>query len=114
MLLFAAGESYPFLESSDPCVPTPILNWKEDKSLRNQCRIVLRDAIIMSNNHNQNLFEATKPLEIPNLLKDYILFSVSLDDDKEQFDTKFPPKKQDVEDNSKCCLFPLELRDMYL
>ena len=114
MLLFAAGESYPFLESSDRCVPRPILNWKEDKSLRNQCRIVIRDAIIMSNNHNQNLFEATKPLPIPNLLKDYILFWVSPDDDKEEFDTKFDKKKEDVEDDNKCCLFPLGQRDMFL
>ena len=114
MLLFAAGESYPFLESLDPCVPRPILNWKEDKSLRNQCRIVIRDAIIMSNNHNQNLFEATKPLDIPNLFKDYILFWVSPDNDQEEFDTKFSKKKEDVEDDNKCCLFPLGLRDMFL
>ena len=94
MLLFAAGESYPFLESSDRCVPRPILDWNEDKSLRNQCRIVIRDAIIMSNNHNQNLFEATKPLPIPNLLKNYILFWVLPDDDKEEFDKKFDKKKR--------------------
>ena len=48
----------------------------------------------MSNNHNQNLFEATKPLPIPNLLKDYILFWVSPDDDQEEFDTKFNKKKR--------------------
>ena len=77
MLLFAAGEKYPFLESSDECVPTPILNARQDMSLKNQCRSMIRDTIIMTNNH-ENLFEATKPLLIPTLLKDYILFWVSL------------------------------------
>lgn len=114
MLLFAAGEDYPFLETPDRCVPRPILDWKEDKSLRNQCRIVIRDEIIMSNNHNQNLFEATKPLPIPNLLKDYILFWVSPHDDQEQFDTKFNKEEEDVEDDNKSCLFPLGQRDMFL
>ena len=61
MLLFAAGEKYPFLESSDKCVPTPILNAQEDMSLKNQCRSMIRDTIIMTNNH-ENLFEATKKI----------------------------------------------------
>ena len=59
------------LESSDRCVPTPILNAKEDMSLiksfvvvafhkeyDNQCTVLCNHEI---------LFEATKPLQIPTL-----------------------------------------------
>ena len=113
MLLFVAGEYYPFLESSDRCVPTPILNAKEDMSLRNQCHSIIRNMIIMTNNH-ENLFEATKTLQIPTLLRDYILFSVSLDDDKQDFYDKLDKTEQYAEDDNKCCLFLLGLRDMFL
>ena len=112
MLLFGAGEKYPFLESSDECVPTPILNAQEDMSLKNQCRSMIRDTIIMTNNH-ENLFEATKKLQIPTLLKDYILYWVSLDDDKEQFDTKLDENEQYARDDTKCCIIPMVLRYMF-
>ena len=45
----------------------------------------------MTNTH-ENLFEATKVLGHPTHLRDYILFSVLLDDNKEQFHEKLGEK----------------------
>ena len=66
----------------------------------------------MTNNH-ENLFEATKPLELPTVLRDYILFSVSLDDDKDEFYTKLGESEKYTQDDTKCCLFPVAPRDMF-
>ena len=42
-----------------------------------------------------------------------VRFWVSLDDDKEQFDTKLDENEQYAKDDTKCCIIPMVLRYMF-
>ena len=95
MLMFAAGEQYPFFDSDDYHVPKQILKSRDDLSLKNLARRSLRSHIIKTGNH-ENLFEVGKKLEIPIVLKEYLVYGVSIRDEAEDSDIT------DDEDPRKC------------
>ena len=83
MMMFVAGEYFPFHLYGDKDIATPIVQSRDDLSLKNICRREIRYYIIRSGN-NENLFEAMKKLQLPSLLKDYIMYGMSLVDEEEE------------------------------
>ena len=77
MLMAAAGELYPFEEYSDEELPEKIVEARDDLSLMNMCRKVIRNAVIMRGN-NENMFDARTKMGLPSLMEDYLVFDMSL------------------------------------
>ena len=83
MMMFVTGECFPFHLYCDKDIAKPIVQSRDDLSLKNICRRAIRYYTIRSGN-NENLFEAMKKLQLPSLLQDYIMYGMSLvDEDKE-------------------------------
>ena len=111
MLMFAAGELYPFFESSDPCVPTTIIRAQNDHSLKNHCRRVIRNQIIMTNKH-ENLFEATPKLGLPALMQKYIVHEISLSEGKKEYFESVEEKEEYDEEDTRPCVYEIAIRWM--
>ena len=79
MMMFVAGEYFPFHLYPDEDIAKAIVQSRDDLSL-NLCRRAIRYYTIMSGN-NQNLFEAASRVQLPRLLQNYILYGMSLFDD---------------------------------
>ena len=76
-LLFAAGETY---DGDIPEGYKPLLGaWAKDNSLKSKCRTMLRNHLLKLN-ANGNLFRRIPQLCLLVLLKDYLLYDVSIDD----------------------------------
>ena len=82
MLMFVPGEHFPFHLYPDEDIATPIVESRDDLSLKNLCRKAIRNHTIMSENH-ENLFEATQKLHLPSLMESYILYGMSLSDEED-------------------------------
>ena len=83
MLAFAAGEKCQFFDVADFHIPTQIRESREDISLMNLSRNAIRRFITRDN--GDNLFEISKILPLPLLLKDYIVFNMSPTETEEEF-----------------------------
>ena len=89
MMMFVAGEYFPFHLYPDEDIAKAIVRSRDDLSLKNLCRRAIRYYTIMSGN-NQNLFEAVNRVQLPRLLQNYILYGMSLfdeRDDSEEFES---------------------------
>ena len=83
MLTFAAGEKCQFFDVHDFHIPKQIQESREDTSLMNLSRNAIRRLITRDN--GDNLFEISKILPLPVLLKNYIVFNMSPTETKEEF-----------------------------
>ena len=89
MMMFVAGEYFPFHLYPDEDRAKAIVRSRDDLSLKNLCRRAIRYYTIMSGN-NQNLFEAANRVQLPRLLQNYIVYGMSLfdeTDDSEEFES---------------------------
>ena len=89
MMMFAAGEYFPFHLYPDKDITKAIVQSRDDLSLKNLCRKAIRYYTIMSGN-NENLFEAANRVQLPRLLQNYIVYGMSLldeTDDNEEFES---------------------------
>ena len=82
MLTFAAGEKCQFFDVADFHIPRLIRESREDISLMNLSRNAIRKFITRDN--GDNLFEISKILPLPLLLKNYIVFDMSPTETKEE------------------------------
>ena len=83
MMMFAAGEYFPFHLYDERDIPKPIVQSRHDLSLKNICHNAIRYYTISSGN-NENLFEAIKKVQLPRLLQNYIMYGMALvDEDNE-------------------------------
>ena len=89
MMMFVAGEYFPFHLYPDKDIAKAIVQSRDDLSLKNLCRRAIRYYTIMSGN-NENLFEAANRVQLPRLLQNYIVYGMSLfdeTDDSEEFES---------------------------
>ena len=89
MMMFVAGEYFPFHLYPDKDIAKAIVQSRDDLSLKNICRRAIRYYTIMSGN-NENLFEAANRVQLPRLLQNYIVYGMSLfneTDDSEEFES---------------------------
>ena len=83
MMMFAAGEYFPFHLYDEKDIAKPIVQSRHDLSLKNIFHNAIRYYTIRSGNH-ENLFEAMKKVQLPTLLQNYIMYGMSLvDEDNE-------------------------------
>ena len=89
MMMFIAGEYFPFHFYPDKDIVKAIVQSRDDLSFKNLCRKAIQYYTIMSGN-NENLFEATSRVQLPRLLQKYIVYGMSLlddTDDNEEFES---------------------------
>ena len=89
MMMFVAGEYFPFHLYPDKDIAKAIVQSRDDLSLKNLCRKVIQYNTITSGN-NENLFEAANRVQLPRLLQNYIVYGMSLldeTDDNEEFES---------------------------
>ena len=89
MMMFVAGEYFPFHLYPDKDIVKAIVRSRDDLSLKNLCHRAIWYYTIMSGN-NQNLFEAANRVQLPRLLQNYIVYGMSLfdeTDDSEEFES---------------------------
>ena len=89
MMMFAAGEYFPFHLYPDKDIVKAIVQSRDDLSLKNLCCKAIWYYTIMSGN-NENLFEAANRVQLPRLLQNYIVYGMSLldeTDDNEEFES---------------------------
>ena len=87
--MFVTGEYFPCHLYPDKDIAKPIVQSRDDLSLKNLCRKAIWYYTIMSGNY-ENLFEATNKVQLPRLLQKYILYGMSLldnKDDDEEFES---------------------------
>ena len=75
MMSFAAGEEYEYFSSTN--APSCIVEAKRDFSLQAQCRTAIRKQLAVAR-PNRNMFRLVKLLPLPNRIKSYLLFDVTL------------------------------------
>ena len=75
MLLFAAGDNIRYFHSNS--APNEILKIKLDRSLANLCRQRIRNCLTTSR-PQQNMFALIESLPLPELLKKFLLYNMSL------------------------------------
>lgn len=76
MLLFAAGEDCPYFNSTLG-VPPAIIETRRDFSLQNICRKAIRKHLVITN-PKINLFRLVKLLPLPELIKKFLVYDISL------------------------------------
>ena len=89
MMMFVAGEYFPFHLYPDKNIAKAIVQSRDDLSLKNLCHKAIWYYTIMSGN-NENLFEAVNRVQLPRLLQNYIVYGMSLldeTDDNEEFES---------------------------
>ena len=75
MMLFAAGEENSYFSSTN--APKCIVEAKTDFNLQNQCRTAIRKQLAVAR-PKCNMFRLVKLLPVPNMIKSYLLFDVTL------------------------------------
>ena len=75
MMSFAAGEEYEYFSSTN--APNCIVEAKTDFSLQAQCHTSIRKQLAVAK-PNRNMFRLVKLLPLPNRIKSYLLFDVTL------------------------------------
>ena len=75
MMLFAAGEECSYFSSTN--APKCIVETKTDFSLQNQCRTAICQQLGVAR-PKCNMFRLVKLLPLPNMIKNYFLFDMTL------------------------------------
>ena len=86
MMMFVAGEYFPFHLYPDKDIVKAIVQSQDDLCLKNLCCKAIWYYTIMSGN-NEN-FEAANRVQLPRLLQNFIVYGMSLfdeTDDSEEF-----------------------------
>ena len=82
MMMFTAGEYFPFHLYDEKDIAEPIVPSRYDLSLKNICRNAIQYYTIHSGNH-ENLFEAMKKVQLPSILRSYIMYGMEMVDEVE-------------------------------
>ena len=80
MMMFAAGEYFPFHLYDEKAIAKSIVQSQHDVSLKNICCNAIQYYTISSGN-NENLFETMRKVQLPRLLQNYIMYGMALDDE---------------------------------